>query len=110
MGFTQAFYIGADRKAVTFRASGHNLQSVQENPLLVEQHLQEELLSFHLLGATPPYLAMCHTSPIGLIPKPNQPGQWRLIADLSAPAEEALMMLSTQTCGSFAMLPWTMQR
>ena len=37
--------------------------------------------SFRLLGSVPPFLATtCH------IPKPNQPGQWRLIVDLSAPA------------------------
>jgi len=26
-----------------------------------------------------------HTSPLGLIPKKNKPGKWRLIVDLSAP-------------------------
>ena len=86
-GFTHGFHIGADRKAVPFRASGRNLQSVRESPQLVEQHIQEEVWSFRLLGPIPPFLATtCHTSPIGLIPKPNQPGQWRLIVDLSAPA------------------------
>ena len=59
---------------------------MQENPQLVEQHIQEEVQSFRLLGPIPPFLATtCHTSPIGHIPKPNQPGQ-RLIVDLSAPA------------------------
>ena len=28
---------------------------------------------------------LCHCSPIGLIPKPHQPGKWRLIVDLSSP-------------------------
>ena len=50
-GFTNGFHIGADRKVVTFRASGRNL--VQENPQLVEQHIQEEVQTFRLLGPIP---------------------------------------------------------
>ena len=111
-GFTHGFHIGADHKAVQFRASGCNLQSVWKNPQLVEQHIQEEVWSFRLLGPVPPFLATtCHTSPIGLIPKPNQPGQWRLIVDLSAPAGAIVndATVSTLNCAPFAMLPWMMR-
>ena len=46
----------------------------------------EERASGRLLGPLPPQLArLCHTSPIGLIPKPHQLGRWRLIVDLSSP-------------------------
>ena len=33
---------------------------------------------------------MCHISPIGLIPKSNQPGKWRLIVDLSSPGGSSI--------------------
>ena len=85
-GITQGFHIGASRAAIQFKSADRNLQSVQANPTLVEQHIQEEVRAFRLRGPLPPVLAStCHTSPIGLIPKPNQPGEWRLIVDLSSP-------------------------
>ena len=72
-GPVMVLHIGANHKAVPFRASGHNLQAVWENPQLVEQHIREEVQCFCLLGPVPPFLATtCHTSPIGLIPKPGQ--------------------------------------
>ena len=50
------------------------------------------MLSSHALqdvidtqSSLPDHLA-CHCSSIGLIPKPHQPGKWRLIVDLSSPA------------------------
>ena len=52
--FTHGFHIGANCKAVPFRASGRNLQSVRENPQLVGQHIQEEVRSFRLLGPISP--------------------------------------------------------
>jgi len=51
------------------------------------QQLQEEIQAGRLLGPGPQQLAStCQVSPIGLIPKPHQPGKWRLIVDLSSPA------------------------
>ena len=67
-------------------ARGGNLPSVQSLPILVNQHIREERAAGRLLGPLPPLLASnCQVSPIGLIPKPNQPGKWRLIVDLSSP-------------------------
>ena len=60
--------------------------SVRQHPQLVQAHIAEEVAARRLLGPLPEHLALlCHTSPIGLIPKPHQPGRWRLIVDLSAP-------------------------
>ena len=105
-GFTHGFHFGADHKAVQSRASGHNLQSLREDPQLVQQHIQEEVWSFRLLGPVFPFLAAtCHTSTICLIPKPNQPGQWRLILDLSAPAGAGVNdAIHPDLCS----LPWMM--
>ena len=48
--------------------------------------IASEVAESRLLGPIPQHLvAPCHHSPIGLIPKPHQPGRWRLIVDLSAP-------------------------
>ena len=85
-GITEGFHIGASRE-IPFRPVGRNLQSVRANPAIVDRHVQEEVQTFRLRGLLPPELAgTCHTSPIGLIPKPNRPGEWRLIVDLSAPS------------------------
>ena len=63
-----------------------NLPSVKQRPSQVADHLRAELEAGHLLGPLPAYLARCcQVSPISLIPKPHQPGKWRLIVDLSLP-------------------------
>ena len=85
-GLCRGFHIGADRANV-IRPSRHgNLPSVRQHPALVVEHLAAERAAGRLLGPLPTQLAnSCQTSPIGLIPKPHQPGKWRLIVDLSSP-------------------------
>ena len=66
--------------------SPSNLPSVCQHATIVEEHVAKERATGRLLGPLPPQLArLCHTSPIGLIPKPHQPGRWRLIVDISSP-------------------------
>ena len=85
-GFQQGFHIGVDRAHLQFQRATRNLRSVVQNHQIVEQHIREETEAGRLLGPLPPQLAaLCHISPIGLIPKTNQPGKWRLIVDLSTP-------------------------
>ena len=63
-----------------------NFPSVYIHTHLVEAHVAEEVGKGRLLWPIPEHLApLCHTSPIHLIPKPHQPGKWRLIVDLSTP-------------------------
>lgn len=85
-GLRHGFHIGVDRsKALRSSAEG-NLPSVRQHPALVLQHLETERAAGRLIGPLPQQLAgLCMTSPIGLIPKPHQPGKWRLIVDLSSP-------------------------
>ena len=86
-GIQQGFHIGVDHTSFRPQGAGRNLRSVTQTRQIVEQHIQEESQAFRLRGPLPPQLAaVCHTSPIGLIPKSNQPGKWRLIVDLSSPA------------------------
>ena len=61
-GFTFGFRIGDNHKAVHFRASGHNLQSVRENPQLVEQYIQEEVRSWSSYLLDPILLFLYNTS------------------------------------------------
>lgn len=85
-GICKGVHIGADRVLRLRTAQGGNLPSVQSFPVLVNQHIREERAVGRLLGPLPPLLASdCQVSPIGLIPKPHQPGKWRLIVDLSSP-------------------------
>ena len=61
-----------------------NFQSVNANPSTVDRYIAEEVTA---LGR----MAVAHSgaatrrNPIGIIPKPYQPGKHRLIVDLSAP-------------------------
>lgn len=60
--------------------------SVCQHTQLVEAHIAQEVMAYCLLVPLPEHFAIhCHTSPVGLIPKPHQPGTWRLIVDLSSP-------------------------
>ena len=86
-GIAHGFHIGA----VQFVSSRRNMPSVQQQPLLVAAHINEELVAGRVLGPLPPHLAkLTHTSSIGLIPKPHQPGKWRLIIDLSSPSGHSI--------------------
>ena len=85
-GIAYGFHIGVDR-AVRLRSNSNNMPSVQQHPQLVESQIHADAQVGRLLGPLPPHLArLVQTNPIGLIPKPHQPGKWRLIVDLSSPA------------------------
>lgn len=83
-GIANGFHIGADR-AVRLTPGQGNMLSVQQQPQLVASQIRAETAAGGVLGPLPPHLAsITQTSPIGLIPKPHQPGKWRLIVDLSS--------------------------
>ena len=87
---SQGFHIGADR-SVKLLPCRNNMPSVCQQLQLVETHIHAELAAGRLLGPLPPNLALlAHTSSIGLIPKPHQPGKWRLIVDLSSPTHHSV--------------------
>ena len=52
----------------------------------MDAYIQDELAAGRLIGhISPNQVQECHINPIGSIPKPHQPGRWRLIVDLSSP-------------------------
>ena len=74
-----------DRSQVRLRSAKRNHRSVNQRPAVVDAHIQRERQVGRLLGPLPhSLLPLCQVSPIGLVPK-SQPGQWRLIVDLSFP-------------------------
>ena len=88
-GITYGFRIGFNR-ATSLRPMSGNLSSVSQHPAVVDKYIQAEVASHKLLLATPidaqtGNLETVHRSPIGIIPKPHQPGKFRLIVDLSSP-------------------------
>ena len=68
------------------RTTTRNHQSITANSEAVERYINSEIATGRLVPAAGPV----HCSPIGLIPKPAQPGKFRLIVDLSAPADHSV--------------------
>lgn len=88
-GIREGFRIGYNR-SYSCTPSRRNLQSAQDNPLVVEQYQLKEMGLGRILGP----LDQCsfkniQISPFGVIPK-SQPGKWRLIVNLSSPEERSV--------------------
>ena len=82
-GITHGFRIGAD-PAKPLRTRHLRLPSATNHPDIISDRISDELASGKLHVALPE-TPVRHISPIGVIPKPHQPGKFRLIVDLSAP-------------------------
>ena len=70
------------------RPAKRNMLSAMQNPGVVREYLNAEREAGRVLGPVPSGVARScgvHTNRFGVIPKPNQPGKWRLIVDLSHP-------------------------
>lgn len=75
----EGFRIGFNRSH-SLRQAGSNMTSVHLQPEAVDHYIKEEVAASKLVpGPARPL------SPIGLIPKKNRPGKFRLIVDLSSP-------------------------
>ena len=85
-GNANGFRIGFSSPQACLRSSLRNLKSASLNPSVVDSYLATETALTHVAG---PFLDApipdFHISPFGVIAKRNQPGQWRLILDLSSP-------------------------
>ena len=64
-----------------------NMGSASKNGEVVQAYLDKEVALGRIVGPIHPSSVPCGTqvSPIGVIPKSNQQGKWRLIVDLSSP-------------------------
>ena len=78
---SKGFRIGV-MGSVEIQSSAHNHSSSRKNPGVMSSYIQLECSAGCLLGPFPPSL-LVHVSPIGLVPKNDQRGSWRMIVDLS---------------------------
>ena len=83
-GIEHGFRIGVHRTH-KLRASSSHLPSAAAHADLISRRIAEEVAAGTLTAAPSPPVQDVHTSPIGIIPKPHQPGKFRLVVDLSAP-------------------------
>ena len=89
-GIQQGFRIGFNRQAVQCRSAKRNMLSAEQNPEVVDQYLRKEWEAGRVVGPLPRHLAGLQVSRFGVIPKPHQPGKWRLIVDLSYPKKASV--------------------
>ena len=84
-GWNQGFRIGFQHSSSSLRQAASNMPI--NNPEVVSGYIAEELSAGRLikLSADEATSLNIHCSPIGIIPKKNKPGKWRLIVDLSSP-------------------------
>ena len=62
------------------------------DPKVVSDYIGEEVAAGRLVELAPDEATSLkvHCSPIGIIPKKNKPGKWRLIVDLSSPEDASV--------------------
>ena len=80
-GITHGFRVGFD-PINRLKSAPQNFHSVRDNPLTVHKYIADEVAQGRLVKR--PGVDI-RRNPIGIIPKPHQPGKFRLIVDLSAP-------------------------
>ena len=85
-GIEQGFRIGFQHATRRCKRAKRNMQSAYENPAVIDKYLAKEVRLGRVAG---PFASgrspTLHISRFGAIPKAHQPGQFRLILDLSHP-------------------------
>ena len=85
-GITKGFHIGFDHSSKRVYSSTQNMQSALRNPGPVVAYLEAELAANRIVGPfTTEEVPLVQVSRFGVLPKSGQPGEWRLILDLSSP-------------------------
>ena len=85
-GLKNGFRIGFSYQSALPTSRTANHPSCRARPTVVSERIAAELSAGRLLGPLPAALRpVVHISPMGLVPKPHQPGKFRLIVDLSTP-------------------------
>lgn len=89
-GLDQGFRIGFQHSSSRLQQAGSNMWI--KDPKVVSDYIAEELAVGRLveLSADEAIGLKIHCSPIGIIPKKNKPGRWRLIVDLSSPEDASV--------------------
>ena len=84
-GLSEGFRVGYQYDTAELKQEGKNMPC--SNPQVITEYLQNELKANRVvrLSEEEASTAEIHCSSIGIIPKKNKPGKWRLIVDLSSP-------------------------
>ena len=80
------FRIGYIWDKASLQQCSHNMAD-SDSQAIVSEYLESQLLANRVVKLTDEEAQKMgvHCSPIGVIPKKNRPGHWRLIVDLSSP-------------------------
>ena len=85
-GIQHGFRIGFDWKERLGKPAKRNMLSAELNPEVVDAYLAKEIAAGRVVALSAEHqLTEVHISRFGVIPKPHQPGKWRLIVDMSHP-------------------------
>jgi len=84
-GIEHGFRIGFDYQNCHCVSAKSNMLSASQHPQPIETYISKELAAGRIIGPLPASVEGVHVSRFGIIPKPHQPGKWRLITDLSFP-------------------------
>lgn len=85
-GITNRFRIGFNRSSA-LKKPQTNFQSVTRNPSVVDRYIENELSTGRLARLE---RSAARKNPIGIIPKPLQPGKFWLFIDLSSPVGRSI--------------------
>ena len=79
-GLDEGFHIGFDYSSRECRSAKRNMRSAKELPGSITSYLQIRSVVDPPIGTE-----KLQINPFGIIPKPHQPGKWRLILNLCSP-------------------------
>ena len=89
-GIQHGFRIGFDSEHHRCVSAKRNMMSALQNPEVVGEYLAKECRLGRIAGPITKGSCSLHINRFGVIPKPHQPGKWRLIVDLSHPAHNSV--------------------
>ena len=89
-GLSEGFRIGFQYYSSKLQSAHRNM--LIANPEVVTDYVKTKVDAKRLVELSTGTAAVLsvHCSPIGIIPKKNRPGKWRLIVDLSSPEKESM--------------------
>ena len=87
LGLTDGFKIGFNNPTSNLRSAHKNLAGVLQHSQVVDDFLKAEIAEHRVAGPFHKDIPDAHISRFGVIPKQHKPDKWRLIVDLSHPAE-----------------------
>ena len=83
-GLEDGFRIGFNYRSKACRPAKRNMSSAGGHKTVINSYIEEER-ALRRLVSSDAGSGRVQISPFGVIPKPHQPGKWRLIVDLSSP-------------------------